>query len=128
MSARKGRPESRPPEETDPYVSPPSVPAPGLVTPKLYRRHYCRRQHRSYLTAARCIWPRAEWVCGDGQYASLAWCSVLTIALYDTLADAEAAQRFIGKYGCGGRCGGPPWHEIVGLAPELVGARGRWSR
>jgi hypothetical protein len=84
---------------------------------KTYRRHNCSRRHRTYRTLANCIWPRAAWVQGDGAYASLAHCHVLTVWLYDTLEEAEHAKWFIDWHGCGGKCSNH--HEIVCLvAPE----------
>ena len=71
----------------------------------------CGKRHRKYRAVARCIWPRAEWIEGEGPFALLAHCRVLTITLY---ADADAAathKRQIDTTGCGGRCSGN--HEIV---------------
>jgi hypothetical protein len=71
-------------------------------------------RHRSYRTLAKCIWPQAYWVAGEGPWASLAHCNVLTIELHRTRATAEAAKRAIDGTGCGGRC--HRHHEIVHLA------------
>lgn len=44
---------------------------------KTYRGHNCDRRHRTWTTHARCIWPRAEWIHGNGPHATLARYSVL---------------------------------------------------
>lgn len=83
---------------------------------KTYRRHNCERKHRTYSTVARCIWPHACWVDGEGPYATLAWCRVLTVQLHRTIAEARSAKRVIDSSACGGRCRGQRGHEIVMLA------------
>jgi hypothetical protein len=80
---------------------------------KVYRRHYCDSRHRTYRTLARCIWPRAEWVSGDGPYASVSYCRVLTVELHQTAETAEKALRLIDQIACGGRCYGR--HELIRL-------------
>jgi hypothetical protein len=80
---------------------------------KTYRRHYCERQHRHYRTTAVCLWPRAIWITGEGPYATLAWCRVLTVALHQDIDTAREAQAFIDKYACGGQC--YRRHEIIHL-------------
>ncbi len=81
---------------------------------KTYRRHSCTRTHRTYRTMAQCIWPRAVWIIGNGEFASVAWCRALTIQLHHTLEAAEEAKAAIDSTGCGGACRGD--HEIVRLA------------
>lgn len=81
---------------------------------KTYRRHYCGRTHRSYRTLARCLWPRAVWVCGTGPYATAARCRVLTVQLHPTLEAAQAAKRVIDSSGCGGKC------PCTGRGHELI--------
>jgi hypothetical protein len=34
----------------------------------------CDRQHRRWHTQAKCCWPRAIWVAGDGRWATVAYC------------------------------------------------------
>jgi hypothetical protein len=88
-----------------------------VAPPKTYRRHNCKRRHRSYRTLANCMWPRAVWVNGDGPYATLARCRVLTVALHASLDAAHAAKRAIDQWGCGGRCPCTgAGHELVRLA------------
>lgn len=53
---------------------------------------------------ARRRYPRAEWITGEGPWASLAACGVLTVILYPTREQAEAARAFIDQTGCGGGC------------------------
>lgn len=85
-----------------------------MPTHKTYRKHNCNRAHRTWRTAAKCIWPRAHWIHGEGSWVLLAWCRALTVTLHSDLASAETQKAFIDKTGCGGKCGGR--HEIVHLA------------
>jgi hypothetical protein len=81
---------------------------------KTYRRHNCDRRHRSYNTFARCIWGRrAIWVKGEGPYALLAWCRVLSVSLWPTEEDACWSMDFIDRTCCGGFCHGD--HEVIRL-------------
>lgn len=41
---------------------------------KVYRFHHCTARHRTFVTAARCIWNRAGYrISGDGPYVVLEW-------------------------------------------------------
>lgn len=89
-------------------------------------RHTCGRVHRSHRALARCRWPRAEWVMGDGPHAVLSHCGRgLTVALYATEAEAEKARTWLNSSRCGHACNGIGWHELVSLPtrPAEVGAR-----
>jgi hypothetical protein len=57
---------------------------------------------------------KAEWIQGDGQFALLAWCRVLTVTLWPTMAEAEQSKKFIDELGCGGMC--TRKHEIIDLS------------
>lgn len=107
----------------------PARPTPS-IPPKVYRRHYCLRRHQSYRTLARCIWPRAVWVTGQGPYATLAHCRHLSVMLHATLAEAEQSMATIRATGCGGACDGK--HELVQLVSpaEATGEapRPRWQQ
>jgi hypothetical protein len=72
--------------------------------------------HRSYRTLAKCLWPRACWIAGNGPWASLAYCRVLTIELHSTRERAEQAKRMIDSTGCGGGC--YRQHKIARLGLE----------
>lgn len=87
---------------------------------KTYRQHYCGRTHRTFGTLARCIWRRAVWVTGNGPYATVARCRVLTVQLHPTQEAAEAAKRVIDSSGCGGACPcNGNGHDLVRLvAPD----------
>jgi hypothetical protein len=79
------------------------------------------------------LWGRqAEWIVGDGQWATLAWCpssgrsgpTCLTVQLNDTPKRATSVLFELDKFGCGGGCksergktrpNGSPWHELVDL-------------
>jgi hypothetical protein len=60
-----------------------------------------------------CQWPRAEWIHGEGSYALLAHCHVLTVTLHPTLASAEESKTFIDRLACGHACHRA--HKIVRL-------------
>jgi hypothetical protein len=79
-------------------------------------------EHRSYRTLAQCLYRRAEWINGEGPYAVLAHCRVLTVTLWKNLPAAEEAKRMIDGGACGGRCSGD--HQIV----ELLKTRDRMKR
>lgn len=86
-------------------------------TARRYREAACdSHRHRTYRAVARCVWPRAYWIDGEGAWASLAHCNVLTVELHRTRAKAEQARRFIDDVGCGGRCCRD--HEVVRLYRE----------
>lgn len=81
---------------------------------KTYRRHNCTRTHRTYTTLAKCIWPRALWIHGNGPYASVARCGRgTTVALYPNAQDAHDAKALIDNTGCGGLC--QRRHEVIHL-------------
>lgn len=81
---------------------------------KTYRRHNCTRTHRTFTTFAKCIWPRAHWIHGDGAYASVARCGRgTTIQLHATATDAQDAKEQIDGHGCGGLC--QRQHEVIQL-------------
>jgi hypothetical protein len=71
-------------------------------------------------TRARALRPKAVWIQGSGEYASISDCPRgPTIILHRTREQAERAKAFIDRLGCGGRCLGEPSHSIVHLtAPE----------
>jgi hypothetical protein len=87
---------------------------------KLYRRHNCTADHRTYKTLAKCIWPRALWIDGEGSYAVLSRCEhgphsvpCLTVTLWTDPDEARLAKSEIDATGCGGRCARQ--HEIIEL-------------
>ncbi len=84
---------------------------------KVYSRHNCQRKHQSFAALAKCIWRRAEWISGNGAYATLAHCRVLTVELHQTLDTARQAKAAIDSTACGGRCYGR--HELVQLADPM---------
>jgi hypothetical protein len=57
-----------------------------------------------YTNFAKRLAPAAEWITGDGAYAVIARCRYITVALYETRREAEFAEAFIGRIGCGGGC------------------------
>ncbi len=67
---------------------------------------------KSWLAEARRRWGKeAAWIHGDGQFALLAWCRVLTVTLWSTMAKAEENKKFIDEMACGVGC--TRNHEIV---------------
>lgn len=123
-------PTDRPPLDLSPAVDGasfvldrPRRPAPDPTSyPVRVVEHRCRVRHRSWPTTARCEWPRAVSVTGDGPWATLAWCPggsrpgpALTIALWPTEDEARSARASIDRSGCGGQCRRD--HEIVSLVP-----------
>ena len=69
---------------------------------------------KSWLAEARKRWgQKAAWIQGDGQFALLARCRVLTVTLWPTMAEAEENKKFIDEMACGGGCTGD--HEIIDL-------------
>ena len=83
---------------------------------KTYHRHNCSRNHRKYRTLAKCMFPRACWVQGEGDYALLAWCPPLSVSLWWNKREAEEQKEFIDRLGCGHTC--TKRHEIVLLEFE----------
>ncbi len=68
-----------------------------------YRR--CRRhRHRTFNAESRCLFRYAAWVSGEGQWATLAGCGVLTIILHRSEHQSRLALGFIETCGCGHRC------------------------
>lgn len=101
--------------------------APELIRPplKVYRLHYCERQHRTYLSFARCAWRNAIWVQpfeegNDLRYALVSGCQKpylrgdqRTVSLWASRDNAELQKTWIDRSGCGGGCYRD--HEIIRL-------------
>ncbi len=79
----------------------------------VYKKHHCDAKHRAFKTFAKCVWPRAEWITGDGEWASVSYCRVTTVKLFETYEEAAQAKRLIDSDACGGDC----WnnHKVVRL-------------
>lgn len=56
---------------------------------------------------------KAEWIQGDGPFAVLAHCRVLTVTLHATKGEADDSKAFIDRLACGGLC--TRNHEIIDL-------------
>ena len=64
---------------------------------------------------------------GDGPWATVAWCSLLTVYLHRSLEGAATALSLINGSGCGHDCWGD--HELVNLAePEWIDAAAEYLR
>jgi hypothetical protein len=74
----------------------------------------------SWRTKARRRWAKkAAWIDGDGAFALLAPCRVLTVTLWTTRDEAEREKTLIDSGGCGGQCN-RLLHKIVDLNEERV--------
>lgn len=90
---------------------------------KTYRQHNCTKCHRTYRTFAQCSFRQdGHWVVGEGQYASMSWCTKnepesyrrgISVHLFNELEQALEAKRLIDETACGGRC--RKQHEIIRL-------------
>jgi hypothetical protein len=81
--------------------------------------HGCGRAHRTWRALAKCRWRKAEWVSGNGRFASVSYCPRgITVQLYADRVEAEQAKAFIDRLACGGRCIGPSGHKIADLGPN----------
>jgi hypothetical protein len=58
---------------------------------------------------------KAAWIHGDGQFALLAPCRVLTVTLWPTLEEATKEKERIDQGACGGQCN-PARHSIVDMS------------
>jgi len=65
-------------------------------------------------------WRRARWIDGNGPFALLAHCDVLTVTLHATVEEAEKDKATIKRTGCGARCLNS--HEIVNMRRRKNGA------
>ncbi|MFD9616668.1 hypothetical protein ACFWB2_05155 [Streptomyces virginiae] len=92
---------------------------------KVYRQHYCERNHRSYRTFAQCAFSSADWVkafdAGDElPYALVTYCrknyrfgDQRKVSLWTSRENAEIGKEGIDRSGCGGGCSRR--HEIIRL-------------
>jgi hypothetical protein len=83
-----------------------------------WRRCNCYRGHRTLPAFASCLFRRAYWVDGEGEWGSVAHCRVTTVKLFQSEDKARQALRGIDSDGCGGGCVGYPGHELVRLMPS----------
>jgi hypothetical protein len=68
------------------------------------------------LSSVRIVRPKAIWIEGNGEYASISDCPPgTTVCLFETWEDAEQAKSAIDCPGCGGSCLGKRGHSIVRL-------------
>ena len=69
---------------------------------------------KNRIKEARKMWPRAAWILGVGEYASVSTCPPgTTVMLFQSRMEAEIAKCTIDDTGCGGRC--RRHHKIVYL-------------
>lgn len=73
-----------------------------------------KRSDSWYAEARRRWLGMAEWVTGEGQFALVEPCRVLTIQLFATQHDALMAKSLVDEAGCGERCDKD--HRLVDLA------------
>jgi hypothetical protein len=74
------------------------------VRPQVVRWHNCPRTHKTFRDLARCVWPEARWVVGEGPYATVRGCAGLTVLLHPTLERAEHAHQRMHPHPTDGRC------------------------
>lgn len=89
---------------------------------KIYHVHFCEKEHRTFSTAAKCIFRQGSKIKGDGAFAFVHRFRVgrqyrRRVELYSTLAHAEDAMaRRLHDFGngkCSGTCIG---HEVIIIA------------
>lgn len=82
--------------------------------------HHCGRTHRGFQSLAECTWPDAAYITGDGPYALVAHCDMLTVALYETAIEAGRARQRLKAVGCGRTC--ERRHQLAVLVddPQLL--------
>ena len=78
--------------------------------------HHCGRTHRGFQSLAECTWHEAAYVIGDGPYALVAHCDMLSVALFETAAEAGQARRRMNTVGCGKTCEGR--HQLAVLVDD----------
>jgi len=97
---------------------------PGGATVHIDVPHRCGRTHHGYQSLAECCWPEAAYLTGDGPFAVLARCGLLSVSLYPTRDEAQRRLRRLVADGCGRGCEGR--HDLVDLGqPEALTAS--WS-
>jgi hypothetical protein len=72
--------------------------------PQLVRWHNCPRTHKTFLSFARCVWPEARFLPGNGPYATVRGCGGVTVLLHPTLERAEHALQHMHPHPTDGRC------------------------
>ena len=60
-------------------------------------------------------WGKAASITGNGRYALVARCDVITITLWAEVEIAKARKKLMDMTACGEMCGGTAGHEIVDL-------------
>ena len=76
--------------------------------------HGCGRTHHGYQSLAECRWPEAAFVTGDGPWALVARCDMVSVALYATRDEARRRRKRLDTVGCGRGCEGQ--HDVVEVA------------
>ena len=65
----------------------------------------CGRKHRRWNAVAKCRWPNANRVVGEGEWAVLSTCGGWTlVTLHLDRATADKTLAIIDRRGCGGSC------------------------
>lgn len=83
--------------------------------------HGCGRTHHGYQSLAECCWPDAAYVTGDGPYALVATCEMVSVALYDSESEARRRRSRLDTVGCGRGC--ERHHDLFDLAQAVSSAR-----
>lgn len=75
--------------------------------------HGCGRTHHCWQSLAECTWPEAAFVTGEGPFALVARCGMVSVALYATAAEARRRWKRMDTVGCGRGC--VHHHDVVHL-------------
>jgi len=77
------------------------------------KRVYSKR--KPYNAKAKKRWRRAEWVTGEGRYATVSDCQdIQTVMLHETMDEAVKVKEQIDSTGCGSKCDSRR-HKIVDM-------------
>ena len=80
----------------------------------------------NYLKFAKKKWGRkACWIHGEGPWALLAHCRVLSVSLWETEAEVLEQKDIIDRTACGGKCIGN--HEILNLDDVIKKEMVKWG-
>jgi hypothetical protein len=79
-----------------------SEPAEGDRDVRIIRTHACTRTHRTLRTFAKCVWPKASQITGEGKWAAITHrADGAHISLHETSTAARDAKAAADCSGCG---------------------------
>lgn len=78
----------------------------------------CGKRHRTFSARAKCIWPTAIYVRGEGRHALVTVCPVPAVSLFPDYQSAREDLDLLARHRCG------PWcrrhHELVTIGTEAA--------